>query len=605
MDELARNGSAHQNSNPNLPATMAEVYCFCFKRTRHASHPLPHKKHSRRYPHHYQHQHPPKSSACYYTTSSNLSKFLILLFLSICDNRASRTHVAAAEVYSSSGSQLTSSSSSSSFSNVVYRDDSQVESASAAASGTAAVNRTRLQEIVMEGLGLSAIPDVRAMNVSQQEYETKYREYLERVNRRSSGQLELPRSQRRPRRQALRQQDDETDGEFEEEEIEEDQEDIVEDEDDSSQHSKLNHQNLRRKRSVKNDYDLVYIRFDIPTRNSSSTGGGDLPALNSPSFFHDPTSNGNQQHPQHHHRHHQQTLSNLPPISPENIEESSLNIMLTRSPNSERSTSAGKTTPTTSPPHHGRRRGRVKFKHNNQQHNGHHGKNVHLFVYQLVEPYQRHLLTSRTIAVEDLADGDKKWFQLPLDEAVRTWLDGSRKNLGLEIYCENCYNNDIFVIHDSSPFFAGYDETPVLNVVGKLVQREKRSKAGVQRYRPTMRDYMTPPKTATCTPNNKRCCRHPLLVDFRDIEGFEFIIQPKIFDAGFCRGRCPYKYNPGSHHALIQSLLHEHVKYDVPKPCCAPVRLDHIDVLHADPKNPQRLKVTTWVGMRVTECACS
>ncbi|KAL1374735.1 hypothetical protein pipiens_017909 [Culex pipiens pipiens] len=142
MDELARNGSAHQNSNPNLPATMAEVYCFCFKRTRHASHPLPHKKHSRRYPHHYQHQHPPKSSACYYTTSKA---------------------AAAAEVYSSSsgGSQLTSSSSSSSFSNVVYRDDSQVESASAA-SGTAAVNRTRLQEIVMEGLGLSAIPDVRA-----------------------------------------------------------------------------------------------------------------------------------------------------------------------------------------------------------------------------------------------------------------------------------------------------------------------------------------------------------------------------------------------------------------------------------------------------------
>ncbi|KAL1379621.1 hypothetical protein pipiens_003766 [Culex pipiens pipiens] len=146
MDELARNGSAHQNSNPNLPATMAEVYCFCFKRTRHASHPLPHKKHSRRYPHHYQHQHPPKSSACYYTTSKA---------------------AAAAEVYSSSGgSQLTSSSSSSSFSNVVYRDDSQVESASAA-SGTAAVNRTRLQEIVMEGLGLSAIPDVRAPDVTE------------------------------------------------------------------------------------------------------------------------------------------------------------------------------------------------------------------------------------------------------------------------------------------------------------------------------------------------------------------------------------------------------------------------------------------------------
>lgn len=232
------------------------------------------------------------------------------------------------------------------------------------------------------------------------------------------------------------------------------------------------------------------------------------------------------------------------------------------------------------------------------------GKSVNLHIYQLVEPYERHWLTSKTIAVADLALNDKKWFQLPLDEAVRTWLDGSRKNLGLEIYCENCYNNGIFVIHDSSPFFNNYEETPVLNVVGKLVQREKRSKVH-QRYKPTMRDYLSPPKLTTCTPNNKRCCRHPLLVDLRDIEGFEYIIQPKLFDAGFCRGRCPSKFNPASHHALIQSLLHEHYKYDVPKPCCAPSRMDHIDVLHADPKNPQRLKVTTWSNMRVIECACS
>lgn len=266
--------------------------------------------------------------------------------------------------------------------------------------------------------------------------------------------------------------------------------------------------------------------------------------------------------------------------------------------------------------HQRRRGGRVKFKHNNQN-NGHGGgadglntghqrtgKSVNLHIYQLVEPYERHWLTSKTVGVSELALNDKKWFQLPLDEAVRTWLDGSRKNLGLEIYCENCYNNGIFVIHDSSPFFSSYEETPVLNVVGKLVQREKRSKVH-QRYKPTMRDYLSPPKSTSCTPNNKRCCRHPLLVDFRDIEGFDFIIQPKLFDAGFCRGRCPPKFNPASHHALIQSLLHEHVKYDVPKPCCAPSRLDHIDVLHADPKNPQRLKVSTWSNMRVTECACS
>ncbi|KXJ69657.1 hypothetical protein RP20_CCG026272 [Aedes albopictus] len=444
------------------------------------------------------------------------------------------------------------------------------------------------------------------MNISQQEYETKYREYLERVNRRLNHQ------QRQP------------------EHFETDEYDYADEAGISEQRflysfansdHKLNHQNLRRKRSLNNNYDLVYIRFDIPTRNATT---GELTGLNSPSIYNSPSSS-------HHHHHHQRHQSELPPISPENIEESSLNIMLTRRQNSEHSTNTNSkhqqqsSSPAIAlvedhaPAQHRRRAGRIKFKHNSSGVGGsgslasdggntashqRSGKSVNLHIYQLVEPYERHWLTSKTIAVADLALNDKKWFQLPLDEAVRTWLDGSRKNLGLEIYCENCYNNGIFVIHDSSPFFNNYEETPVLNVVGKLVQREKRSKVH-QRYKPTMRDYLSPPKLTTCTPNNKRCCRHPLLVDLRDIEGFEYIIQPKLFDAGFCRGRCPSKFNPASHHALIQSLLHEHYKYDVPKPCCAPSRMDHIDVLHADPKNPQRLKVTTWSNMRVIECACS
>ncbi|XP_058459760.1 bone morphogenetic protein 6 [Malaya genurostris] len=666
MGKLVRIRQATTGSNTYHPAKMITELYISFKRTLHPPHPLPHNKHSHRYPHHYQHpvgrhycrslsigdsSRSSSTNRFYYSTSSSyLPKFLILLFLSICDNRACRTltlaEAATATVDSSSSSSttvpiLTTSSSSSSTitstahsstqltSSSIYHTqvehhrrqsqqdvlgDSESDAVAAAASAT--FNQTKLQEIVMEGLGLSEIPDARSMNISQQEFETKYREYLGRVNRR--GNLH----------RLLQQQElFETDG----------------GEGDENGHlwetrhlysfpnsdHKLNHQKLRRKRSLNNNYDLVYIRFDIPTRNSTT---GELTGLNSPSIFKGPSSDEQS----HHHRHHQ-TLSELPPISPENIEESSLNIMLTRRQNGERSiNNHSKQQLTPSPmartevnedlrqhqpnhPHHGRRKGRVKFK-NNIQNNDNgidtgssssyskgagyiSGKSVTLHIYQLVEPYERHWLTSKTIHVSEMAINDKKWYHVPLDEAVRTWLDGSRKNLGLEIFCENCYNNDIFIIHDSSPLFTSYDETPVLNVVGKLVQREKRSK--VQRYRPTMRDYLSPPKSTSCTPNNKRCCRHPLLVDFRDIEGFDFIIQPKIFDAGFCRGRCPLKFNPASHHALLQSLLHEHVKYDVPKPCCAPSRLDHIDVLHADPKNPQRLKVSTWSNMRVTECACS
>uniref|UniRef100_A0A182UCT6 TGF-beta family profile domain-containing protein n=1 Tax=Anopheles melas TaxID=34690 RepID=A0A182UCT6_9DIPT len=318
------------------------------------------------------------------------------------------------------------------------------------------------------------------MDISQQEYETKYAEYLERVNRRRTlaGTTE--------------------DGWYEQRQLFRFP---------GSDHT-LNHRKLRRKRSLHNDYDLVYIRFDIPTRNAST---GEMTGFQSPSLYHDPR--------------------------------------------------------------------------------GEHGE----------EDEEED--DAATVAVQEIPPNGSRWYQLPLEEAVRTWLDGSRKNLGLELYCEGCHAQDVHIVHDSSPYFRSYDETPVLNVVGRLVQREKRSK--LQRYRPQMRDYLSPPKTTACTAGNKRCCRHPLLVDFRDIEGFDFIIQPKIFDAGFCRGRCPTKFNPATHHALLQSLLHEHIKYDVPKPCCAPSSLDHIDVLHADPKNPQWLKVSTWHNMRVLECACS
>ncbi|XP_053678977.1 uncharacterized protein LOC128729326 [Anopheles nili] len=607
-----------------------------FKRTLHP--PVPGKKHSYRYPHH-----PRAERRCGVTagsTGSVLRVLSFLLFLVICDSQTvSRVAFWSAADAATIGPARTQVARPDEDSIIAGGGNEPDTSGGMGVPSGSAINRTKLQEIVLEGLGLGALPDVRLMNVSQQEYESKYAEYLDRVNR----------------RQVLANTG--LGGEVEEGWIEQRRLYTFP----GSDHA-LNHRKLRRKRSLNNDYDLVYIRFDIPTRNAST---GELTGFQTPSFYHDPSADVEDEESsdslpavadnpanaldatQRHfgHRGHRQSLSELPPISPENIEESSLNIMLTRRQNSARSINAHskhqhhsaqqgqqqqqqqqghqvqqpvQQTPAQLHQHqlqaHGqaRRKGRVRFRQHQQhqqqqqQHLSRHhqpGRMVTVHVYQLVEPYERHFLTSKQIAVQEIAPNGSRWYQLPLEEAVRTWMDGSRKNLGLELYCEGCHAHDVHIVHDSSPYFRSYDETPVLNVVGRLVQREKRSK--LQRYRPQMRDYLSPPKTTACTAGNKRCCRHPLLVDFRDIEGFDFIIQPKIFDAGFCRGRCPTKFNPATHHALLQSLLHEHIKYDVPKPCCAPSSLDHIDVLHADPKNPQRLKVSTWHNMRVLECACS
>ena len=246
------------------------------------------------------------------------------------------------------------------------------------------------------------------------------------------------------------------------------------------------------------------------------------------------------------------------PILADNIEESSLNLMITKRKSTSITSSRKKQTTTTTSTsesyshlYHRKRDSKIKAKHKISTNNS---KVVNLQIYQLIEPYGRIWLTTKAVSIADMEMDDKKWVQIKFNEAIRSWLDGSRKNLGLEIFCENCFDNNIFIIHDSSPFFTNYDDTPVLNVVGKLVQREKRSK--LRKYRPLTPNELTPPPSTKCSGgNSKKCCRHSLLVNLHDLEGFEFIIQPKIFDAGFCRGRCPYKYNPATHHAMLQSIL--------------------------------------------------
>uniref|UniRef100_A0ABD2W161 TGF-beta family profile domain-containing protein n=1 Tax=Trichogramma kaykai TaxID=54128 RepID=A0ABD2W161_9HYME len=103
----------------------------------------------------------------------------------------------------------------------------------------------------------------------------------------------------------------------------------------------------------------------------------------------------------------------------------------------------------------------------------------------------------------------------------------------------------------------------------------------------------------------KRCCRHHMSVTFKELEGFDFIIQPKNFDAGYCKGRCPPRYNPAHHHALLQSLIWKEDRHKAPRPCCAPSKLAELEILYFDEDDSTKLKVSNWKDMRVLECACS
>ncbi|CAF0770660.1 unnamed protein product [Rotaria sordida] len=99
------------------------------------------------------------------------------------------------------------------------------------------------------------------------------------------------------------------------------------------------------------------------------------------------------------------------------------------------------------------------------------------------------------------------------------------------------------------------------------------------------------------------CSRYDLFVDFNQLSFGTWIIEPKRFNAGICRGDCP---NPLSrlfyptNHAMLLSLLHEQGN-SIQQPSCVPVRLRPLDLLYYD---RQELVIKRHQGMQVEECGC-
>ncbi|KAF6215812.1 hypothetical protein GE061_000147 [Apolygus lucorum] len=101
----------------------------------------------------------------------------------------------------------------------------------------------------------------------------------------------------------------------------------------------------------------------------------------------------------------------------------------------------------------------------------------------------------------------------------------------------------------------------------------------------------------------QNCCRHKMNVVFKQLKGYEYIVAPFNFDAGYCGGPCPFRFNEATHHASLQAVMNRYRK-GVPRPCCAPKKLIPLDIITLDEDDPNKLKVIKWDNAQVIECAC-
>ncbi|XP_011055208.1 PREDICTED: uncharacterized protein LOC105146565 [Acromyrmex echinatior] len=208
--------------------------------------------------------------------------------------------------------------------------------------------------------------------------------------------------------------------------------------------------------------------------------------------------------------------------------------------------------------------------------------------------YLRTSVSRRLLLRREIPQGEptgSRWMELDSTEAAASWLEDSLENHGLELE----------FLHDGQPIRREVSHA-TLNVFTT-------SEPGSGRRKRSTPEELMPlhkGRRSRCKgDNNKKCCRHELTVMFKDLKGFEFIVYPKGFDAGYCKGRCPPRYNPAHHHALLQSLLWKEDRKRVPKPCCAPSKLDQLMIVYFDENQSTQLKVSYWKNIQVLECACS
>ncbi len=193
--------------------------------------------------------------------------------------------------------------------------------------------------------------------------------------------------------------------------------------------------------------------------------------------------------------------------------------------------------------------------------------------------------------------------EFELAETIQSWLlNDLDNNHGLRIECDHCHKYGIAIpadlvdlsvkIHTTNNQAAMTRRSSVLDPIVDESAGSKSCDAQRGKRKP-------------------KCCRESMPVDLGSIPGFEFIQQPRVFDAYMCRGRCPPRYNAANDHSLLQSLMHlktrgqENKLNRIPRPCCAAAKMRPLDILHIDDNDPTKLKVTHWKNVVVAECACT
>lgn len=270
------------------------------------------------------------------------------------------------------------------------------------------------------------------------------------------------------------------------------------------------------------------------------------------------------------------------------------------------------------------------------------GTRLRINLYEIVIPKRRY----RRLVSTEINATRSAWHGLDVLDATKRWKEDPSTNNGVLVVCQtldkkskplsDCGLVDFKADNENKPFLVSFyqsgDEEEILaeqipwaaeddiyKSDPQRSERRRRSMEGLKGlFRKVSGNMGEGPSAGLSgmglssfgggkhSNNTSQCKSKALYIGFKDLGWSDWIMAPEGYKARFCQGECKFASNDhtnaSTNHALIQTLVNLMFPKYVPPPCCAPIRLEPLQVLFLNERNSVIMK--KYANMIVNDCAC-
>ncbi|KAM4704810.1 bone morphogenetic protein 6 [Rhinophrynus dorsalis] len=237
-------------------------------------------------------------------------------------------------------------------------------------------------------------------------------------------------------------------------------------------------------------------------------------------------------------------------------------------------------------------------------------------IYQVLAEHRSRDTDIFLLDTQTVWASEEGWLEFDITATSNLWVMNPRHNLGLQLSVETRDGQNVNTKmaglvgrdgpYDKQPFMVAFFKASEIHLRTTRSATSKRKNPNRNRYSQSQDVSRVSSVTDYNSSDLKTACRkHELYVSFQDLGWQDWIIAPKGYAANYCGGECSFPLNAhmnATNHAIVQTLVHLMNPEYVPKPCCAPTKLNSISVLYFDDNSNVILK--KYRNMVVRACGC-